>query len=225
MPINGFFAPGDEVVNGNANGWADQSGLAYGNGGNSYNFGFVINNYGTWGQLICVDDTQLAAADWAAPTGLNGHMPANPSPDGSNWVQGHLVNGECGGSGAINSNLTPISHNVNMWHRGPESVLQRLVRRGAAAGMGARQFNPNLIANTWLIYRTQALPPPNGGFATVPLGITVSLGVVINNVLQTNAQVTHHFANAVGVNRWFADAYYAGTVAGANLRAGVLALI
>ena len=225
MPINGFFAPGDEVVNGNANGWADLSGLTYGNGGNSYDFGYVINNYGTWGQLICVDDTQLAGADLANPSGLNGNMPVNPSPDGSNWVQGHLVNGECGGSGAIDSNLTPISHNVNMWHRGPESVLQRLVRRGAAAGMMARQFNPNNIANSYLIYRTHALPPPNGLFVNVPAGIAVSLGVVINNVLQTNAQVTNHFANAVGGNRWFADAYYAGTVAGQNLRNGVLGLI
>lgn len=225
MPINGYFLVGDEVVNGNANGWADQSGDTYGNGGNSYNFGPVINNYGTWGQLICVDDTQLAAADWAAPSGLNGHMPANPSPDGSNWVQGHLVNGECGGDGALDSNLTPISHKVNMWHKGPESVLQRLVRRGAAAGVTTRQFNPNLIAKTWLIYRTQALPPPNHGFATVPLRITVSLGVVVNNVLQTNVQVGNHFATAVGVNRWFAGAYYANTVAGTKLRNGVLGLI
>ncbi|WPD75236.1 hypothetical protein OGM23_19315 [Dickeya fangzhongdai] len=53
MPINGWYTgDADNVMdNGNINGWADQSGQAFGSnlggGVHSYQFGPVINHYGT----------------------------------------------------------------------------------------------------------------------------------------------------------------------------------
>ncbi|WP_263063406.1 hypothetical protein [Dickeya dadantii] len=212
MPINGWYTgDADNVMdNGNINGWADQSGLAFGSnlggGVQSYQFGPVINHYGTWGQLIYINQGSLAAPDWNNPSGLNGWMPVNPAPDNSIWIQGHLVNGECGGQSNHAAYLTPISHNVNMWHAGYEAVLQRLVNRGAATGVTVSQFNPHGLANCRIIYRTQGLPPRAG--SQVPDGICVSLGIVINGVMKNEAEVAQEFAHGAGKQRWFADRYY-----------------
>lgn len=220
MPINGYSGgSADNVINTGA--WADQSGGAYGyingvGGANSYNFGPVINHYGTWGQLIYTTQQSLYPADIGALNGLNGYMPANPSPDNSNWVQGHLINAQAGGYGSIARNLAPISNNLNQLERGNEAVVLRLINRGALDGSAIISFNPHAIANTRLIYRAQGLPAPAGiapgpVFPNVPRGLALSLGFVINNVMQTEAQVTHEFATGGSVNpRWFADRYYAG---------------
>lgn len=214
MPINGWYVGDNDNVtdDGNINGWTDQSGNEYGGhaiaGGDPYRFGNVINHYGTWGQLIYSVQNNLIGQDLAAPDGLNGHMPLNPGPGNSNWVQGHLVNGECGGRGNIDANLTPITGNLNNLHRGYEAVLQRLINRGAADGALAIMFNPNNIANTRLIYRTQGLPPPAGAFLNVPNGIVVSIGFVINGVMQNLMNVQNEFQLPFGANSWFANRYY-----------------
>lgn len=227
MPINGWYAgDADNVTDdGNVNGWADQSQQAFGSqiaGGRSYRFGPTIANFGTWGQLIFAGPNDLAAADWANPSGLDNHMPGDPGPGNSNWVQGHLVNGECGGHGDEAFYLTPITHNVNMWHSGYESVLQRLVNRGVADG-AARQFNPHGLVDTRLIYRTQGLAPPTPGFPTVPNGICVSIGFVVNGLMQDLNAVQTEFANGVGNARWFNNWYYGGD--GANHRARILQMV
>jgi hypothetical protein len=79
-------------------------------GGTAYRFGPLVNGIGTWGQLIYANQNSLSGQDLSNPTGLNGLMPLNPAPDNSNWIQGHLVNGDCGGDGGMARNLTPISH-------------------------------------------------------------------------------------------------------------------
>lgn len=207
--INGWYGgdPDNVLDDGNINGWADKSTKAYGvtiAGGKAYRFGPRLNNYGTWGQLIYSQPSDLVGPDTGNPSGLNGYMPANPAPDGGIWVQGHLVNGECGGDGSLANNLTPISNGINRWHSGKEAVLKRLVNRGTSGS--ARMFNPHGIANSRLIYRTHALPPKSP--STEPDGIAVSLGIVINNVMQSETQVQNHFATATGNARWFNDAYY-----------------
>jgi len=111
VPINGTYGGnGDNVTDdGSLNGWADQAGNAYGNTiafRRCYCFGPVVNNWGTWGQLVYDTPANLSGQDLASPTGLTGHMPANNAPDNSKWVQGHLVNGECGGDGGIAANAT-----------------------------------------------------------------------------------------------------------------------
>ncbi|NEN96573.1 MAG: hypothetical protein F6K50_13835 [Moorea sp. SIO3I7] len=213
MPRNGWYTGDSDNVtdDGNVNGWADLSGQAFGNsiaGGLSYRFGSVINNYGTWGQLIYATKNDLAAEDLSNPSGLNGNMPSNPGPGNSNWVQGHLVNGECGGSGNKAAYLTPITGNLNKLHAGYEAVLQRLVNRGSASGSSTISFNPNKIPNSRLIYRTHGLTPPApGGFTTVPKAICVSLGIVINGLMKSEADVQNEFNNP-GTTKWFADRYY-----------------
>lgn len=212
MPSNGWYAGDNDNVtdDGNVNGWGDLSGQAFGNsiaGGLSYRFGPVINNYGTWGQLIYATKNDLEAEDLSNPSGLNGHMPISPGPDNSNWVQGHLVNGECGGSGAKAAYLTPITHNLNMLHAGYEAVLQRLVNRGTASGLTSISFNPNKIANSRLIYRTHGLNPPAPGFPNVPKAICVSLGIVISGSMQSETNVRNQFTSP-GTIKWFADRYY-----------------
>lgn len=234
MPINGWNAgDADNVVNTGA--WADQSGFPYGfingvGGANSYNFGPVINHYGTWGQLIYETQASLEV-DNTLLNGLNGHMPANPAPDNSNWVQGHLVNSECGGYGDRPCYLTPISHNINTLEKGHEAIVQRLVNRGALAGSMIISFNPNAIANSYLIYRTQGRLPPAAGtppgpvFPNVPNGIALSLGFIINGIMQTNAQVTNEFATGGTVGpRWFANRYYGNGDCSGD-QAGILILI
>lgn len=239
MPMNGWYNINNDADNvmddGSLNGWADQSTQHYNapNGNNvangrSYRFGPVINYYGTWGQLIYEGQQNLAGADLANPSGLNGRMPANNNiPGNSSWVQGHLVNGECGGSGAIAANLTPITHNLNMLHAGYEAVIQRLVNRGDAAGSSQRMFNPNNIPNTRLIYRTHAVAPPvSANHNTVPAGLVISLGFVKNGVMLNQLQMQNEFTND-GSNaanpRLFATRYY--TNDGANDRARILLMI
>ncbi|MBE9212011.1 hypothetical protein IQ247_04665 [Plectonema cf. radiosum LEGE 06105] len=213
MPVNNWYAGNNDNVtdDGNVNGWSDLSNQAFGNniaGGFSYRFGPVINNYGTWGQLIYATQNDLRSADFSNPSGLNGHMPNSPGPDDSNWVQGHLVNGECGGRGDEAAYLTPITHNLNKLHRGYEAVLQRLVNRGATSGLPTMSFNPNNIPNSRLIYRTHGFNPPAPGFPNVPRAICVSLGIVIEGTMQSENNVLNEFSTGVGVNRWFADRYY-----------------
>lgn len=213
MPIENWYVGNNDNVtdNGNINGWQDRSHNGYGGndiaGGTPYRFGKVINHYGTWGQLIYANQNNLVGQDFANPTGLNGHMPNNPGPDNSNWVQGHLVNGECGGGGDLASYLTPITNNLNVLHAGYEAVLQRLINRGAAEG-AQTMFNPHNIPNTRLIYRTQGCPPPVG--AAFPNGIAVSIGFVINGIMQDLAAVEDQLNNPPqAINeRWFADRYY-----------------
>lgn len=230
MSIDGWYEGDQDNVtdNGNVDGWDDQSGRAFGNniaGGLSYRFGRVIDYYGTWGQLIYENQDDLEVADITNPVGLNQHMPGDPAPGGSYWVQGHLVNGECGGSGLYAAYLTPISHTVNMWHRGYEAVLQRLVNRGTAAGSQIVMFNPNRIDNSRLIYRTQGLPPPAAaGFPTVPGGICVSMGFVINGVMQSSDDVQNEFENP-GDDRWFADWYYSNEALAKSDRAKIIEMI
>lgn len=229
MSINGWYAGNVDNVtdDGNINGWADQSGDAYGDaiaGGTSYRFGPILNHYGTWGQLIYSTQTDLQAQNWNKPTGLNGYVPMNPGPDNSNWVQGHLVNGDSGGSSALDANLTPITHNVNMWHAGYESVIKRLVNRGTATGAAAVQFNPHNLSNSRLIYRTHGLPPPAGTFMTVPNGLCVSLGIIINGSMKSEMEVINELNTPGPIRfRWFADRYY--TAAGRNDRRRIIEMI
>lgn len=226
MAINSWYQGNQDNVTDDGGGWQDLSGHAYGNhiagGIFAYSFGPVINNYGTWGQLIYRNPADLLAADGRNPTGLNGHMPQNPGPYNSNWVQGHLVNGECGGGSNRACFLTPITHGVNMWHAGYEAVLQRLVNRGAAQGAGP-QFNPNNIPNSYLIYRTHALPPPvDNNFQNVPSGLCVSLGIVIDGIMRPEAAVQNEF-NGQGMLPWFANRYYIAH--GAHDRQRILEMI
>lgn len=226
MPINGWYEGNhDNVTDANdVNGWADQSEHAFGNmiaGGFSYRFGEVISNYGTWGQLIYASPDNLSGADHGNPTGLDNYMPDNPGPDNSNWVQGHLVNAECGGGRDRAAYLTPITHNVNMWHAGYEAVLQRLVNRGEAYGASI-QFNPHNLPDSRLIYRTHALPPPANSFVSVPNGLCVSLGIVIGGSMKTHHEVTGEFTSP-GETKWFNNRYYGS--AGRNDRDKILEMI
>jgi hypothetical protein len=158
-------------------------------------------------------------------------MPSDPAPGNSNWVQGHLVLGEIGGSGKMAENLIPISHNLNMAHKDYESVIKNLTNRFGAT----KYFNPNGIANSRLIYRVHALVPPAGTppatFPTVPAGIAISLGFVIDGSMKTLQQVKNELngrndngrrsARQRGVAfqpRWFHDDYYK-TTKGATERA------
>ena len=197
---------------GDVNGWVDVSQLDFGQnapGGCSYRFGPVINHIGTWGQLIFRTPTLLDSADMSNPAGLNGHMPSYPAPGNSFWVQGHLVNGECGGRGSKAAYVTPISHNLNMLHAGYEGVLQRLVNRGDAAGLTQVMFNPNQIINSCLIYRTHAIAPDSTiAGPDAPAGLVVSLGIVINGIMQSADDIEDEFANGTGAARWFGPWYY-----------------
>lgn len=228
MSINGWYQgnPDNVTDDDNVDGWDDQSTEGYGSqiaGGFSYRFGPVINHFGTWGQLIYSEQDDLMGQDLANPSGLDGQMPDNPGPDGSEWVQGHLLNGECGGDGSIDANLTPITHNINMWHKGCEGVLQLLVQRGAAGNM-VQYFNPNNISNSRLIYRTHALPPPAGAFAIIPSGLCVSIGIVIDGMMKSLYDVQNEFDNNVNINaRWFANRYYGND--GANHRQKILEMV
>jgi hypothetical protein len=219
MPRLGWYNAANDMDNvtddGNVNGWATVT-PEYGLniiGGRAYRFGQLTpQGFGTWGQLIYADQASLDGADLSTPSGLTGVMPASPSPDGSIWVQGHLVNGECGGDGQLARNLTPISHNVNMKHASLEGTLQLLVNRGGASGTRNIMFNPNNLANTRLIYRTHALPPPAGSVAqlpNLPAGIVISLGFVINGIMMSLAQVTAELTlQPVGFPRWFGAHFY-----------------
>jgi hypothetical protein len=179
----------------NIAGWATVR-SAYGNpffdGAMPYSFGQINNGCGTWGQFIFENKNNLWGKDLSTPSGLDQVMPLGNAPDGSKWVQGHLVNGECGGRGDVAKNLTPISHNVNMRHKSYEAVIQKLVGRGDSQGDYVKCFNHNKIPNTRLIYRTHALQPQGGytaTYPTIPAGIAVSLGFVINGVMQSLADV------------------------------------
>ena len=235
MPIGGFYAgDADNVTDdGSINGWAQQGGY-YGvqiGGRPAYCFGPVINNFGTWGQFIYDTPQNRGAPDLANPTGLNGVMPGGVAPDNSQWVQGHLVNGECGGAGNININLTPISHNINMLHRGWEAVLQRLANAGALANAMTISFNPNGLANCRLIYRTHSLPgpagvlmgPPPHPFPNVPNGIVVSMGVVIGNVMKSAVEVANEFATPYSPASWFHQYFYGAPAA--SDRAKIISMI
>lgn len=229
MPAGGTYGGNPDTVtdHGSTNGWAAQGG-SYGAviaGRPAYCFGPILNNWGTWGQLIYDQPGNLGAEDLGNPTGLNGVMPGGNAPDNSMWIQGHLVNGECGGAGNLAANLTPISHNINMLHRGYEAVVQRLANAGPLRNSIIRMFNPNGIANCRIIYRTHRLPGPADNvpvpvFPLVPHGIVVSLGIVINNVMMSAAQVALHFAGVMGGPAWFANWYYTGAAAGDRLRIG-----
>jgi hypothetical protein len=219
MPRNGWYdiaSNNDNVTDvGNVNGWATVTN-GYGAqiaGGTAYRFGPLVNGIGTWGQLIYANQNSLSGQDLSNPTGLNGLMPLNPAPDNSNWIQGHLVNGDCGGDGGMARNLTPISHNVNMAHSAYEGTLQLLVNRGPMTGALTVMFNPNAINNSRLIYRTHALPPPAGPvaqIANVPNGLCISLGVVINGAMRNLAQVTAELTIPYpqANQRWFGNHFY-----------------
>jgi hypothetical protein len=234
MPRNGWYdvaSNNDNVTDANdVNGWATVSngyGAQIANG-TAYRFGPLVNGYGTWGQLIYANQHSLSGADLSTPSGLNGVMPANFAPDNSTWVQGHLVNGECGGDGATARNLTPISHNVNMLHASLEGTLQLLVNRGPMAGSQFIMFNPNGFPNTRLIYRTHALPPPAGVVAqlpNIPNGLCISLGIVINGAMMNLAQVTTELTQPYPNpnQRWFGNHFY--TLAGTNDRARILGMV
>lgn len=214
----GWATENDTILkDGSADGWDDRSGKAYKvrSGRNhdgtfqkcSYKFGRLRKRIGTWGQLIFSSGKFLDPPELSNPSGLNGRMPTSPSPDGSKWIQGHLINGQCGGrSGdAYTCNLTPISHNLNRLHSGCETTLQLLANRGRSAGLSVKNFNPNSIDYSWVIYRTHALEPEAG--KDYPSGILVSLGIVIGNDLKSIGQVRNHF-HSPGSNKWFSDSMY-----------------
>jgi hypothetical protein len=231
MPVNGYYDPSTDNDNvtddGALYGWAGFEGYGrlYSGGRHAYTFGPLQHHYGTWGQFIYqAGPGSVSEVDLGNPTGLDGHMPLiNPSPDGSNWVQGHLINGECGGKGSMARNLTPIGGNLNAAHRGYEAVIRHLINRGGLV----KYFNPNNIANTRFIYRVHALPPPagtTGNFPHVPAGIVLSLGFVINNVMKSLAEVKNELngrndiarqsAQRRGIPftpRWFHSHYYASS--------------
>lgn len=239
MPILGTYAgDADNVTDhGSLTGWAPQP-LSYGatiHGRRAYCFGPVVDNYGTWGQFIYQSPATLSGQDMGNPTGLTGHMPTNFAPDESQWIQGHLINGECGGRGSMAANLAPISHNINMMHKNYESTVQRLANCGPMLNSQIRMFNPNNIPDSWIIYRTHRLPGPAGQvipgetprFPNVPNGVVVSLGIVINGVMQSEAQVTAEFGNdgrPPQKPRWFGAHYY-NRRDGASDRQKILAML
>lgn len=223
MPINGWCGGVEDNVF-NSGVWADQSGHAY-NGPNGnvgdYSFGPLINGFGTWGQINVRNSADLAGAHIGGQTGITAHaMPANPAPDGSNFVQGHLINGDCGGDGASNYCLTPISHNLNMAMKRYEKVLQFFCNRGPYAGSMVVNWNPNMIANTSAIFRAHALAPTGGN--AFPSGIVISLSMSVNGVRANRYDINQEL-NQVGPVRWFSNHFYQASHT--TLRQNMYALI
>jgi hypothetical protein len=230
MPSNDWYdatSNKDNVVDDGAKlGWAGGNsdyGPQFRGGRKMYSFGAKKNSFGTWGQFIFWGDKTGVHQDHGNPSGLNGKMPSGAPPDNSKWVQGHLINGEIGGSGAMADNLVPIGQNLNRAHATYESLIQDLLNLQGDVSY----FNPNKIANTWLIYRVHALPPPAGTHLNVPAGIVISLGFVINGRMTKRSEVrreldgTNDGARATGsmtVPRWFnATLYHSSYQARATL--------
>lgn len=84
------------------------------------------------------EQSGISAEAWIGPGGVRGSSPDTKImahtmarlemrlPTSNNWIRGHLLNDNLGGSGKMNDNLAPMSHTTNMqWNRAFEQPMKQ----------------------------------------------------------------------------------------------------